>query len=250
LSAAILKDVLYISAGTNGKKSMNDVWSSKDGISWTKLKDDDDKGFSARTGHVMLSFAGKLWIIGGRSGDKYLPDVWSSADGIDWKIVTINAGFTPRADFAAITYKDRMWVLGGFGPKGTTPPAVPKNAPQSATQTASQSSPQGVSQAVTQNSPQGVSQSVSPGVPQGVTQVSSQSAPQGTTPSAAKVFIPSVPGNEVWWSVNGYYWASTTANAEFGQRSGFTAVEYMDKIYIIGGVSPDNKYKRDLWASQ
>ena len=119
LSAAVLKDVLYIAAGSNGKKELNDVWSSKDGNSWTRLKEDNDKGFPQRTGHKLLSYAGKLWIIGGKNGaENFLSDVWSSENGIDWKIATPNAGFSGRSDFAAITYKERMWVMGGMGAKG------------------------------------------------------------------------------------------------------------------------------------
>ena len=44
--------------------------------------------------------------------------MWSSANGIDWEIATLNAGFSGRSDFAAITYKDRIWVIGGTGLKG------------------------------------------------------------------------------------------------------------------------------------
>lgn len=55
--------------------------------------------------------------------------------------------------------------------------------------------------------------------------------------------------SDIWWSVNGYYWVSTTAKAAFGGRRGMKAVEYRDKIWLLGG-RDNNKIKRDLWYGQ
>jgi hypothetical protein len=43
-----------------------------------------------------------------------LNDVWSSTDGERWEQVTDAAPWHPRLWFPAATYRDRMWVLGGW----------------------------------------------------------------------------------------------------------------------------------------
>ena len=90
--------------------------------------------------------------------------------------MTPTAGFSPRRNFDAFVYKDRIWVTGGENAAGEYPP-------------------------------------------------------------------------EIWWSVNGYYWVSTTAKADFGGRSGAAAVQYQGKMWIIAGKGKD-KLKRDIWSGQ
>jgi len=53
-------------------------------------------------------------------GGNYVPeyhalnDVWCSDDGVTWTEVTPKAAWSPRIWFSAVTYRDRMWVLGGW----------------------------------------------------------------------------------------------------------------------------------------
>jgi hypothetical protein len=60
----------------------------------------------------------KLWVVGGGLGG-YHPfraynDVWSSTDGKTWTQVTDEAPWPVRIWNTVITYRNRLWVLGGF----------------------------------------------------------------------------------------------------------------------------------------
>ena len=49
----------------------------------------------------------------------------------------------------------------------------------------------------------------------------------------------------VWHSSDGVDWVNDTRDAEYGERSGFTAFDYHNNIYIMGG----NGYQNDVWHS-
>ena len=119
--AVVFKDKMWILGGTENyyfgdKKSLkNDVWSSSDGKEWKLMT--ANAGWSPRAYHQAVVHAGKIWIFG---GGNYVPeyhalnDVWCSDDGITWTEVAKNAPWSPRLWFSAVTYRDRMWVLGGW----------------------------------------------------------------------------------------------------------------------------------------
>ncbi len=53
-------------------------------------------------------------------GGNYVPDyrafndVWSTEDGKEWKCETEAAGWNPRLWFSSATYRNHLWVLGGW----------------------------------------------------------------------------------------------------------------------------------------
>lgn len=93
----------------------NDVWSSADGENWELAT--ANAGWSPRAYHQAVVLHNKIYVFGG--GD-YVPayhannDVWCSDDGVVWKQVTDAAPWHPRLWFSAVTYRERMWVLGGW----------------------------------------------------------------------------------------------------------------------------------------
>jgi hypothetical protein len=93
----------------------NDVWSSADGRDWRL--ETAHAGWSPRAYHQAVVHEGRIHVLG---GGNYTPtyharnDVWSSADGVTWRRETAAAPWAPRLWFAAATYRDRMWVLGGW----------------------------------------------------------------------------------------------------------------------------------------
>lgn len=97
------------------KSLKNDVWSSADGKTWTLAT--ADAGWSPRAYHQAVVLNDKIYVFG---GGNYVPtyqatnDVWSSEDGVKWTKVTDAAPWSPRLWFSAVTYQDRMWVLGGW----------------------------------------------------------------------------------------------------------------------------------------
>lgn len=115
---------MWILGGTENyyfgdKKSLkNDVWSSKDGKEWQLVT--EKAGWAPRAYHQAVVHDGKIWVFG---GGNYVPeyaafnDVWCSADGKEWTAVTAHAPWSPRIWFSAVTYRERIWVLGGWSNK-------------------------------------------------------------------------------------------------------------------------------------
>ena len=64
---------------------LNDIWSSADGVTWSKI---GNAAWSPRGSHTVVVYRNRLWLIGGanhiaddRSTDGFLNDVWVSDDG-------------------------------------------------------------------------------------------------------------------------------------------------------------------------
>jgi hypothetical protein len=93
----------------------NDVWSSADGRTWRQ--ETAAAPWAPRAYHGAVVHDGKIWVLG---GGNYVPeyqahhDVWYSEDGIHWEEATGNAPWHPRLWFSALTYRDHLWVLGGW----------------------------------------------------------------------------------------------------------------------------------------
>ena len=100
---------MWLIGGWNGARwrpaTANDVWSSKDGITWVNEKPntyldpakfDRTRDWEGRHFAGYASHAGKMWIVGGDPvSGFYQTDVWSSADGKKWARVDIHTT-TPR----------------------------------------------------------------------------------------------------------------------------------------------------------
>lgn len=93
----------------------NDVWSSADGKTWELAT--KNAPWSPRAYHAAVVHDGRIWVMG---GGNYVPkyhgvnDVWSSADGVTWERAIEHAPWNSRLWFSAVTYRDHMWVLGGW----------------------------------------------------------------------------------------------------------------------------------------
>ena len=123
LAAAVVefKGKMWILGGTENyyfgdeKSLKNDVWSSADGKTWTQAT--AAAAWAPRAYHQAIVLNDRIYVFG---GGNYVPeyvafnDVWSSDDGVKWTNVTDAAPWSPRLWFSAVTYRDRMWVLGGW----------------------------------------------------------------------------------------------------------------------------------------
>lgn len=93
----------------------NDVWSSADGVHWRQ--ETEHAPWSPRAYHQAVVLGDRMWVLG---GGNYVPeyhaknDVWSSTDGVHWEQAIAEAPWSPRLWFSALTYRDRLWVLGGW----------------------------------------------------------------------------------------------------------------------------------------
>jgi hypothetical protein len=120
-AAVVFQGKMWILGGTedyyfgNEQSLKNDVWCSEDGEHWRLVVANAD--WPARAYHQAVVLNDRIYLMG---GGNYVPDyrarndVWSSADGVSWQRETSQAEWSPRLWFSALTYRDHMWVLGGW----------------------------------------------------------------------------------------------------------------------------------------
>src|SRR5262249_35602307 len=102
----------------------NEVWSSRDGATWTLEKPntfldqkfDPGKDWEGRHTAGYAVYKDRMWIVGGDVNQgHYHFDVWSSADGKSWTLV--NDGkpvpWGPRALHYTVVFRDKLWIIGG-----------------------------------------------------------------------------------------------------------------------------------------
>jgi hypothetical protein len=107
-SALVYHDKIWVMGGNRplGVESAQDVWSSSDGLAWTRLSPPSEIfPISAAIVHQ-----DKMWIFhAGTAGT----EVWSSTDGQAWtKIAAIP--FKRRDEYAVAGFNGKMWLIGGM----------------------------------------------------------------------------------------------------------------------------------------
>jgi len=144
----ITHDSLIWRIGGHDYDGSNDIWNTLTAKEWTmKMR---NAAFSARYGHVVLSFNGYIWVIAGSGSSTVYKSangtvwqlvnssapfsgigcagcvhnsrmyislgkkVWSSVDGITWDEETTNAEFPTRERHTMTSHAGGMWIIGGF----------------------------------------------------------------------------------------------------------------------------------------
>ncbi|TMW69522.1 hypothetical protein Poli38472_001678 [Pythium oligandrum] len=100
---------------------LNDVWTSKDGQTWSLVT--LHAAFTPRGEHAMVSFQGLLYIFGGRSGDPLdvanralHNDVWVSSNAKVWTQLTEHAPWSPRAKHVVLILPGSTDITSGDDP--------------------------------------------------------------------------------------------------------------------------------------
>lgn len=233
-TSVVFKNQIWVIAGATTKQDgsgnlENDVWSSSNGVTWTKVND-DSQTFSPRAGHASVVFQNKLWVIGGNDGNK-LNDVWSSEDGIIWTEVNSSAEFPIRQNHSIVEFDNKLWIFGGeevsaFGPYGDI-----------------------------WNSSDGITWN----------QVENSNIPARSLNEAVvfndKIWIIAgfdndYSSNEVWNSSDGIVWNKVESTNVFNSRHFNTTVVFDEAIWVVGGINLTNnglsttvtRYN-DIWKS-
>jgi len=96
----------------------NDVWSSEDGKTWTRVLEHAPWTPRGMIGGSAV-FRGRMWLLGGGTYDTpdkpqrlYFTEVWSTADGINWK-KHADAPWHPRQYHDVAVFDGKMWVMEG-----------------------------------------------------------------------------------------------------------------------------------------
>jgi hypothetical protein len=93
--------------------TLNDVWCSEDGATWTRVL--EHAPWVTRMWFISEVYAGKMWIVGGYSNAdaKNLGDVWYSEDGVTWHEFVSDPVFLPRHEPTLYVYDGSLWVVAG-----------------------------------------------------------------------------------------------------------------------------------------
>jgi hypothetical protein len=92
------------------RKFFNDVWSSADGVTWTRHM--ENAPWVPRQYHEVAVFDGNLWVMEGYDGTGNRRDVWYSPDGETWTEVP-NTPWNPRHAASVFVYDNALWMVAG-----------------------------------------------------------------------------------------------------------------------------------------
>jgi hypothetical protein len=103
---------------SNPEVLYNDVWSSADGVSWSRAI--DHTPWNPRIYHDITVYDGHMWVIGGHAadGDGNLADVWYSSDGVQWTQLP-NTPWLARHAASAAAFNGVLWLTGGTADGGS-----------------------------------------------------------------------------------------------------------------------------------
>ncbi|MDD2715829.1 MAG: kelch repeat-containing protein, partial [Candidatus Wallbacteria bacterium] len=107
--SAVLNGKLFVIGGYDGTYR-RDIWSTVDGIAWTK---ECDVPFAARYSFGCTVHDGKIWIAGGGVSTGTKSDVWQSPDGKNWIQVTADGGYGARNAAVLESFEGKLWLIGG-----------------------------------------------------------------------------------------------------------------------------------------
>lgn len=231
----IFQDKMWILGGWTSPDEPNllDVWNSEDGENWVKIK--DNAPWIQSDLSVALPFKNRMWFMGGRSvpGTECSNDIWVSGDGAEWqKIPTGGDRWSPRLGASFVSFKDKIWVIGGTSDFYHNNDSTMMNDIWSSADGENW-------------------------------KLEVESAPWSKRAySQAVVFdnkiwligggerFPDVKTyNDVWCSDDGINWTEVTPRAPWGGRIWFSSVAYRDRLWILGGWDEQGNYG-DVWFTE
>jgi hypothetical protein len=186
-------------------------------------------------------YKNKIWVMGGVDATKrvispgnidygnspHLSDVWSSEDGINWQLVLERAPWGERRSMQVAVFKNKMWLMGGWGPEIGTRNDVWSSEDginwKIETDSAAWTAREGHQLVVFQNK---------------------MWLSGGVKYTGHQLF------NDVWYSDDGVNWAKATKNAGWSPRWDFSSAVFNNKLWIIGGMDFDDNVYKDVWSSE
>ena len=234
----VYDDKLWIFGGWFGSYEAppRDVWSSADGKAWKLVQREAPWLHSDLS--MSLVFGGKMWFMGGwyngrLEGHSASSQVWSSTDGARWDQATAEAAWSPRIASAVVTFRGKMWLLGGtenyyFGDQKSL-----KNDVWSSSDGKKWT-------LVTENAawaPRAYHQAAVVGDKMYV--------------FGGGNYVPQYQAyNDVWCSEDGRHWTPVCEHAPWHARLWFSSVVYRQRMWVLGGWSNEpSKNWGDVWYS-
>jgi hypothetical protein len=114
--SAVFKDRIWILGGgrydtpkTPQRAFFNDVWSSGDGVQWTRHT--ESAPWKERQYHEVAVFDDRLWVLEGWNGSNR-NDVWYSSDGVTWHELPATP-WRPRHAASVFVHDNALWMVAG-----------------------------------------------------------------------------------------------------------------------------------------
>lgn len=110
--SCVFKGKMWVIGGINNSSLVTDVWSSADGVTWTKTV--TSAGWTAITAPNVIVYANKMWVVGSRNGGGGTTNVWSTSDGVTWTQATAVGPWSAGQEMMVYVFAGKMWVAGGL----------------------------------------------------------------------------------------------------------------------------------------
>ncbi len=101
--------VWIIGGGKYHEERRDDIWASKDGLSWEFI---GRTPWQARYYHNIFVFDDKIWMFGGNNFKVDLNDCWYSENGVQWHELK-NMNIKPRHASSIAQFKNQLYIMGG-----------------------------------------------------------------------------------------------------------------------------------------
>ena len=94
-------------------RAYNDVWSSEDGKTWTKVT--DAAPWHSRIWFSAAAYRNRMWVLGGWSNNpsQNWGDVWYSKEGRHWTQLKSMRIWKARHEPSVFVFHDKLWIAGG-----------------------------------------------------------------------------------------------------------------------------------------
>ena len=114
--AAVLGDRMFVFGGGNYVPefvAFNDVWSSTDGVHWTRVT--EKTPWHPRLWFTSVVYRNRMWVLGGWSNNpsKNWGDAWYSKDGKTWTEYKTSTTWKARHEHSAYVLGGKLWIAGG-----------------------------------------------------------------------------------------------------------------------------------------
>lgn len=206
----VFKGAMWLSNGyANSGVLDRDLWRSTDGVNWTRvLEKTPYDGYSE-----MTLYRDKLWAVKG--------SVWNSDDGVNWTQVCEKTPFGTRGYGELVVFKGRMWQLGSGNDVWHSEDGAHWEC-------------------AIADAPFGPRYGSAVAVYADKLWLMGGATNQSSDPPE-KHYPKYTTHNDVWCSEDGARWTRVAEHAPWAQRMWFVAVEYVGKLWIIGGFSNREK---------
>jgi hypothetical protein len=254
----------------------NDIWSSADGMSWTK--ESAVAAWPPRRSASVGELNSSLFLFGGWSPvEGYANNIYTSLDAVNWKLSKAHTEWPAREGQVVLTFQNKLWMFGGVNydkrevkndvwyssdgltwKEATTTIPWAKRWDHTVVEFKNElyliggMNLSGVTFGDVWKSTDGLNwQKVTDTPPwesrQGLTAVVYKDALWilGRLNDAEHGGV-----NDVWFTKNGTDWQKTKIDPPWLGREDHSAIVFQNKMWILGGMDKDWHWQNDVWYSE